>query len=109
VDPAQQQRADKVAAMRLKAKNAFKIPLEDALIVFVNHGCERYPCMISKAWSINRCKTAFLEQCGLKASDSDAFNLYGEEKEENLVLLKVDFKAEQCLQNMQDVHFMPVG
>lgn len=108
MDPAQQARADKISAMRLKAKNAFKIPLEDALIVFVNNNSDRYPCMISKAWSINRCKTACLEVCGLKASDSDAFNLYNEEKDANLSLLKLDYKAEQCLCDMQDVHFLPV-
>ncbi|KAI6191463.1 hypothetical protein M3Y97_00230700 [Aphelenchoides bicaudatus] len=106
VDPTQQARSDKIAAMRLKAKNSFKIPLEDALIVFVNNGDDRIPVMISKDWSINRCKTICLEQCGFKSDDSHKFALYSEkENEEAMQKLELDHKVEYCLQSMQDPDF----
>jgi DNA-directed RNA polymerase subunit H (RpoH/RPB5) len=102
-DPIQQARIDKVAAMRLKAKNTFKIPLSDAIIVFVNpQNSDRFPCMISKDWTVNRCKSVIVEQSGLK--DPTSYTLYSEE--ETLLALKLDDKVGNCLKDMQDVHLL---
>lgn len=93
--------------MRLKAKNAFNIPLPDALIIFVNReNSVRFPCMISKDWTVNRCKTILMEQSGLKSADSTLYALYGEGKEHNLTLLQLDDKVRNCLVDMQDVHLI---
>lgn len=107
MNPTQQARADKVASMRLKAKNAFNIPLPDALIVFVNYS-DRFPCMISKDWTVNRAKTILLQQCGLKSTDSDSLILYSEDKDENLTKLKLDDKVSNCILDMQDLHLIHV-
>lgn len=81
----------------------------EALIVFVNlQNSDRSPAMISKQWSVNRCKTALLEASGLKASDSSSYVLYSEDDDSNLVLLALDSKAEQCLHDMHDVHLLLV-
>lgn len=92
--------------MRLKAKNSFNIPLEDALIVFVNKQNDRFPCMISKNWTVNRCKTVLLEQVGLKSQDTAAWILYLENSDGNLSKLTLDDQVGKCLNNMQDLHLL---
>lgn len=72
----QQARADREASMRVKAANAIHVPREQMLIVFVNvvESGERFACILSKTWTINRCKFSVAEQCAL--SNSNELALY---------------------------------
>ncbi|KAI6209197.1 putative G-protein coupled receptor AH9.4 [Aphelenchoides besseyi] len=82
-DPQQQAMADKVAVMRLKSRNPCKIPPDEVIIVFVNlENEDRLPCMLSKKWTVNRCRTSIVEQCKLtNPTNLVLYHIVGESNE----------------------------
>jgi predicted nucleic acid binding AN1-type Zn finger protein len=56
LDPAQRQRADRIAMMKAKTKNKSNIPPNQQLFLFVNMDCgKREAILCSNTWSVGKC------------------------------------------------------
>uniref|UniRef100_A0A1I7S9R7 AN1-type domain-containing protein n=1 Tax=Bursaphelenchus xylophilus TaxID=6326 RepID=A0A1I7S9R7_BURXY len=91
-NPEQQKRADKIAIMRLKSQSKSDVA---SIFVFANYKKERFPVMLPKNWTVNRCRSVFAEKIKSESVESGKLKVFTADEKDDLKGIKLDITVER--------------
>ncbi|CAD5230011.1 unnamed protein product [Bursaphelenchus okinawaensis] len=102
-NPEQQKRADKIAIMRLKAQSKSDVA---SLFVFANYKKDRFPVMLPKNWTVNRCRSVFVGKMKDKSVQSGKLKVYTANESDDLKEIQLDLTVEKAFKDLEDVYLL---